>query len=118
MSDQVDRIRDVVFTSVKLGEAYDMDQIDYLLDLLLAAAERGEPLAPVLDGVELNQVRLREGYSIEEVDAFFAEIVRPAPESAPEPAPGPSPAPVKPEPVAPTVIVAQRGILARLFRRG
>jgi DivIVA domain-containing protein len=74
LTDWAARIRGITFSPVRMGEAYDMDQVDYLLDLLEVAATQGDPLGPVLEGVEVNQVRLREGYSIPEVDAFFAEI--------------------------------------------
>lgn len=146
--DWATRLRDISFTSVKLGDAYDMDQVDYLLDLLQLAAEQGEPLAPILEGIELNQVRLREGYAIDEVDAFFAEIrateFPPAEVVVPEstgpeaatppvvtggahradPAPAPSAPPTAPAP--PTVPApvptaraqVKRGLLARLFGRG
>lgn len=106
MTDLGDLIRNVRFSSVRLAEAYDMDQVDYLLDRLLAAAEDGEPLAPILEGVEINQVRVREGYDIGEVDSFLEQL-RAAPEP-PAPAPGPGPTPV---------VADRRGLLSRLFGR-
>ncbi|MGO4257277.1 DivIVA domain-containing protein [Marmoricola sp. RAF53] len=81
----LDRIRDVQFTPVRVSEGYDMGQVDYLLDRLLAAAERGEALGPIIAESELREVRLREGYAIGEVDAFLAELRSvPVPQPAPE----------------------------------
>ena len=147
MTDWSARVREVAFATVKLEDAYDMDQVDYLLDLLQVAADQGDPLAPVLEGVELNHVRVREGYAIAEVDAFFAEVRAagggvPAPhlsrgqlEASTAPLPG-GPREAEPTRAEPTraehaeaeptasspgpsgAATVKRGLLARLFGRG
>lgn len=74
------RIRDVRFTSLTFRRGYDMDQVDDLLDALEAAAREGRSLAAIVAGAQLRLTRLRPGYAIDEVDAFLADIVRPADE--------------------------------------
>jgi DivIVA domain-containing protein len=122
--DLVSRIKNVRFTPVRLHEGYDMGEVDYLLDRLLAAVEGTDPgnaVIEILDHVALSEVRLREGYDIAEVDAFLAEIraaVAAPAEAAPAAAPDPGFLDVQaPPPVTehPQVIVEQRGFFARLF---
>jgi DivIVA domain-containing protein len=73
--DLVEEITQVRFTPVRVTrEGYDMSHVDDLLDRVVAALGRGEPVAPVLDGASLGRVRLREGYDITEVDAFLARL--------------------------------------------
>lgn len=60
------------FTPVRLREGYDMADVDRLLDEVVAVAERGQPVGPVIDGARLGRVRWREGYDIGEVDEFVA----------------------------------------------
>lgn len=91
-----------------------MGEVDYFLDRLESAAQRDEPIGPILDSAVFKEVRLREGYAIEDVDAFLADLRawKPAP-AAPEP----EPTPVVPTPPVPPVIVEKRGFFARLFGR-
>jgi DivIVA domain-containing protein len=77
--DLVETISTARFTPVRVREGYDMAQVDDLLDRLVAALGRGEPLTPLLDGTPLRHVRLREGYKIDEVDAFLDRVRRSAP---------------------------------------
>jgi len=121
-------IRDVTFGTIRLHEAYDIGEVDYLLDRLLAAVERGGDLIEILDHAALSEVRLREGYDIAEVNAFLAQVrERATAVEEPEPPPpgpdpgflevqAPPPDPARPAP-QPTVIIESRGFWARLFRR-
>jgi len=67
----VDRVR---FTPVRLREGYDMGEVDALLDAVVAAGERGDPVAPIIDAARFTPVRLREGYDMGEVDRFLTEL--------------------------------------------
>jgi DivIVA domain-containing protein len=67
----VDRAR---FNPVRLHECYDMAEVDQFLDAVVEAAERNEPIAPLIDGARFTHVRLREGYDIDEVDAFLQQL--------------------------------------------
>jgi DivIVA domain-containing protein len=73
--DLVEEITQARFTPVRVTrEGYDMGDVDDLLDRVVAALGRGEPVGPVLDGARLGHVRLREGYDIGEVDEFLARL--------------------------------------------
>lgn len=72
--DLVESIATVRFTPVRIRDGYDMSDVDELLDRLVAALGRGEPVGPVIDDARLGRVRLREGYDIAEVDAFLAGL--------------------------------------------
>lgn len=74
----VERVR---FTPVRLREGYDMAQVDQLLDKVVEAAERGEPIAAVIHGAHFTPVRMREGYDMGEVDDFLAQLTNPDPAS-------------------------------------
>ena len=76
----VERIR---FTPVRLHEGYDMAQVDALLDEVVAAAERGEPIAPVIERAQFTPDRMREGYDMGEVDSFLAQLAHPDPATVP-----------------------------------
>ena len=98
------RIENVRFTPVRREAGYDMGDVDGLLDHLQAAVRAAEPLRPIVDLVKLRTTKLREGYDIEEVDAFLESIAGPVTSPAAMPATGP-------------VIQEQRGFFARLFGR-
>lgn len=89
------------FTPVRLRDGYNMAQVDSLLDEVVAAAERGQPVGPVIDRVTLAVVRLREGYDIPEVDVLLAQLKGTAPATA-----------------DPGVVQEQRGLLSRLLGKG
>ncbi len=72
--DLVEAITRVQFTPVRLHEGYDMADVDDLLDRIISALGRGEPVAGVIDRTRLGHVRLREGYDIGEVDEFLAAL--------------------------------------------
>jgi DivIVA domain-containing protein len=73
--DLVESITQARFRPVRLRhEGYEMSEVDDLLDRVVAALGRGEPVVPVLDGARLSRVRLREGYDIAEVDRFLAQL--------------------------------------------
>lgn len=73
--DLVEEITQARFRPVRVTrEGYDMGQVDDLLDRIVAALGRGEPVGPLLDGARLAHVRLREGYDIDEVDGFLASL--------------------------------------------
>ena len=73
--DLVEEITQVRFTPVRVTrEGYDMGEVDDLLDLVVAALGRGEPVGALLDAARLGHVRLREGYDIGEVDEFLARL--------------------------------------------
>lgn len=73
--DLVEAITQARFTPVRLRhEGYDMSEVDDLLDRVVAALGRGEPVVPLLDSARLSRVRLREGYDIAEVDRFLARL--------------------------------------------
>ena len=77
--DLVEAITNATFRPVRVREGYDMAGVDALLDRVVAALGRGEPVGPVLDEARLAHVRLREGYDIGEVDAFLEVVRRSAP---------------------------------------
>lgn len=73
--DLVESITQARFKPVRLRhEGYDMSEVDDLLDRVVAALGRGEPVVPLLDSARLSRVRLREGYDIVEVDQFLVEL--------------------------------------------
>ena len=72
--DLVEAITHAQFRPVRLREGYEMSDVDALLDRIVAALGRGEPVGPVIDAAHLTHVRLREGYSLGEVDRFLAEV--------------------------------------------
>ena len=72
--DLVEEITQVTFTPVRVHEGYDMSQVDDLLDRVVAALGRGEPVGPVLDGARFDHVRWREGYDLAEVDRFLVHL--------------------------------------------
>jgi DivIVA domain-containing protein len=74
--DLVEAIAIARFNPVRVREGYDMAQVDDLLDRIVAALGRGEPVAPLLEGVRFSRVRLREGYNIDEVDQFLVALRR------------------------------------------
>jgi DivIVA domain-containing protein len=75
--DLVETISNARFTPVRLRhEGYEMAAVDDLLDRVVAALGRGEPLLPVIDGARLPRVRWREGYDIGEVDRFLEGLRR------------------------------------------
>jgi DivIVA domain-containing protein len=76
--DLVEKITQVRFTPVRVREGYAMSEVDDLLDRVVTALGRGEPVAPLLDGARLGRVRLREGYDIAEVDRFLVDLRRAA----------------------------------------
>jgi len=77
--DLVETITMARFTPVRLRhEGYDMGEVDDLLDRIVAALGAGEPVTPLLEGVRLTHVRLREGYNIDEVDKFLDQVRRAA----------------------------------------
>ena len=71
----VERVR---FSPVRLREGYDMADVDRLLDEVIEAAERGEPIAAVVARAHFTPVRMREGYDMDEVDSFLAQLADPA----------------------------------------
>ena len=74
--DLVETITQARFTSVRMHDGYDMSEVDDLLDRVVAALGRGEPVTPLIDMARLAHVRLREGYDIAEVDSFLADLRR------------------------------------------
>jgi DivIVA domain-containing protein len=72
--DLVEAITTARFTPVRIREGYDMSEVDALLDRVVEALGRGEPLADRVGGARLTHVRLREGYDIDEVDRFLAGL--------------------------------------------
>jgi DivIVA domain-containing protein len=74
--DLVEAIAIARFNPVRVREGYDMAEVDDLLDRIVAALGRGEPVAPLLEGVGFTRARLREGYNIDEVDRFLVGLRR------------------------------------------
>ena len=115
-------IRNVLFTPVRMREGYDMAEVDFFLDTLATAADRAEPLRPMVDQARFTPVRMREGYDMAEVDEFLERMAAASEVAvAPEPEPEPAPAePVQPPPATPTPSVIERrpGLFARMFGRG
>jgi len=72
--DLADRIHAARFSPVRFKEGYSLGEVDDFLDRLEAAARRGEPLAPLFDGLDLPRVRLQVGYNVAEVDTFLGAI--------------------------------------------
>ncbi len=68
-----DLISNVRFKPRRLRESYQMGPVDTLLDRLEAAARVGDPFVPLLP-TQLPRVKVREGYDIEQVDAFLAAL--------------------------------------------
>ena len=77
--DLVEAITTARFNPVRVREGYDMAQVDDLLDGIVAALGRGEPVGPLIEDTRLAHVRLREGYDIGEVDRFLERVRRTAP---------------------------------------
>lgn len=76
--DLVEVITRVRFRPVRIPEGYVMADVDDLLDRIVAALGRGEPVGPVIDSARLGRVRVREGYDVGEVDRFVEELRRTA----------------------------------------
>jgi DivIVA domain-containing protein len=76
--DLVEAITQAQFHPVRLHAGYNMADVDDLLDRVVAALGRGEPVVEVIDGARLGRVRLREGYDIGEVDQFLDRVRRTA----------------------------------------
>jgi DivIVA domain-containing protein len=74
--DLVESIRNARFTPVRLHEGYEMSAVDDLLDRVVAALGRGDSVLDLLGGDPFPRVRWREGYDIDEVDAFLAGLRR------------------------------------------
>ena len=75
--DLVESITNARFTPVRLRhEGYDMAEVDGLLDQVVAALGRGEPITGLIEGARFAHVRLREGYDIAEVDRFLETVRR------------------------------------------
>jgi DivIVA domain-containing protein len=74
--DLVEAITQARFTPVRMHHGYDMSEVDDLLDRVVAALGRGEPVTPLIDMARIAHVRLREGYDIAEVDTFLADLRR------------------------------------------
>jgi DivIVA domain-containing protein len=74
--DLVESISNARFSPVRLHEGYEMSAVDDLLDRVVAALGRGDSVLDLLDGAALPRVRWREGYDIDEVDAFLASLRR------------------------------------------
>ena len=72
--DLVESITTARFTPVRLHEGYDMSAVDELLDRVVAALGRGEPVIGLLAEARLPRVRWREGYDIDEVDRFLERL--------------------------------------------
>ncbi|GIG38753.1 DivIVA domain-containing protein [Cellulomonas phragmiteti] len=80
-SDDVTRQR---FTAVKFREGYDQDQVDDLLDRVVAtlrALETGTPTAHPLTAQDVRAVRFqatkfREGYDQDQVDDFLDRVAQ------------------------------------------
>jgi DivIVA domain-containing protein len=76
--DLVEAITNARFNPVRLREGYDMGEVDALLDRVVEALGRGEPISDLVGGARLSRGRFREGYDIAEVDRFLAGLRDPA----------------------------------------
>jgi DivIVA domain-containing protein len=108
--DLVEAITQVQFTPVRVREGYDMHQVDDLLDQVIAALGRGEPVTALLRAARFDHVRLREGYDIAEVDRFLEDLGAMADPDAPA-VPAQRPASTGHD------LPQQRGIVGRLLGR-
>jgi DivIVA domain-containing protein len=72
--DLVETITNARFRPVRVREGYEMAEVDALLDRVVAALGKGEPVTGLLEGARFSHVRLREGYAIAEVDAFLESL--------------------------------------------
>lgn len=113
MRDIASTIRETRFSSVRLTQGYDMDEVDGFLDMLAATADAGQDLTPMIDTARFTTTSLRAGYDISDVDGFLASLVRQDPE-APEAEAASAPVPR----AADDGVVQQvPGLFARLFGR-
>jgi DivIVA domain-containing protein len=69
----VDSVRSVRFKPVRIRRGYQMSAVDAVLDYVVEAVGRGEPLAPLLD-TSLPTVTWREGYDMADVDSFLTSL--------------------------------------------
>ncbi|MBW8750336.1 MAG: DivIVA domain-containing protein [Propionibacteriales bacterium] len=70
----VEAITNARFSPVRLREGYDMSEVDALLDRVVEALGRGEPISDLVRGARLSRGRFREGYDIAEVDRFLGGL--------------------------------------------
>jgi DivIVA domain-containing protein len=68
-----DHISNVRFKPRRLRESYDMGAVDEVLDRLEKAAREGDSFVPLLP-TTLPRVKVREGYDIDQVDAFLGAL--------------------------------------------
>lgn len=69
-------VQDARFNPVRFRDAYDMAAVDDLLDQLAAAFGVGRSVHGIVDAARFPLTKWREGYSVEQVDAFLAEVRR------------------------------------------
>jgi DivIVA domain-containing protein len=72
--DLVEEITMARFTPTRIREGYDMAEVDELLDRVVAALGRGEPVAGLIAEARFSVVTWREGYHKAEVDDFLARL--------------------------------------------
>ncbi|HZE40680.1 MAG TPA: Hsp70 family protein [Stackebrandtia sp.] len=70
-----EEIRNVQFSTVKLREGYDEEEVDAYLDEAEARVARGETPAVPGQTVVFKVTRLREGYAMNEVDDFVDRLI-------------------------------------------
>jgi DivIVA domain-containing protein len=96
-------IAESTFSTGRLHEGYATQDVDDLLDRMVAAARAERDVSWLATGPALRRVRWREGYDIGEVDAFLRLVVDVVEGRADVP---PAPPPEPP------------GLFARLVHRG
>lgn len=70
----IKRIDEVVFSTSRVRTSYDMGTVDDHLDQMIATVREGRDARADWAGVSFKTVRFTEGYSIDEVDTFLAEV--------------------------------------------
>lgn len=69
-------VREITFAATRFGQAYEVDQVDDFLDVVLRAMANGEPL-PNIKSAQFHMARpTRGGYDAAAVDHFLDQLER------------------------------------------
>jgi DivIVA domain-containing protein len=77
ISGLIERIKDARFSTTRLSQGYDEEEVDVFLDKLIAVlGEGGRPDQGELRNVAFTTTRLRPGYDMQDVDGLLREIAQ------------------------------------------
>jgi DivIVA domain-containing protein len=75
----IERIRNAQFRTTRLSPGYDEEEVDHLLDRLVAILRESDlPDPEELRNVQFTTRRLRPSYAMEDVDSLLHEIAEAA----------------------------------------